>query len=152
MPPPLAAHGGRADCIDRSLSRTVSSTRAGDVDRRQALRQRMKELRAQLGSEQSDKPPPPAPMPPGWSETRTPTGQLYYYNAFTNETSWVMPGGGAPPAGASAAGRAGLQEQLNLAQAEYNQASMASRARSAPTFQPAALVSLSTLAGILTAL
>ncbi|KAI7898880.1 uncharacterized protein BX663DRAFT_489655 [Cokeromyces recurvatus] len=30
-------------------------------------------------------------LPPGWIEYRTPTGQPYWYNTFTKQTSWIFP-------------------------------------------------------------
>jgi len=42
-------------------------------------------------------PPQPAygqpPLPPNWAETKDPnTGDTYYYNSMTNQTSWDRPG------------------------------------------------------------
>lgn len=36
-------------------------------------------------------------LPAGWSECRTPDGQVYYYNATTNVTQWDRPGAAPPP-------------------------------------------------------
>lgn len=33
----------------------------------------------------------PPPLPPGWAEGRTPTGQPYWYNTTTGQSSWVYP-------------------------------------------------------------
>jgi hypothetical protein len=33
----------------------------------------------------------PPPLPAGWIEYRTPTGQPYWYNTFTTQSSWVYP-------------------------------------------------------------
>jgi len=30
-------------------------------------------------------------LPPGWIEHRTPTGQPYWYNTITRQTSWLFP-------------------------------------------------------------
>jgi transcription elongation regulator 1 len=30
-------------------------------------------------------------LPPGWLEYRTPTGQPYWYNTFTRQSSWQFP-------------------------------------------------------------
>lgn len=32
-----------------------------------------------------------APLPPGWVEYQTPTGQPYWYNNITRQSSWVYP-------------------------------------------------------------
>lgn len=32
-----------------------------------------------------------APLPPGWIEYRTPTGQPYWYNSITTQSSWTYP-------------------------------------------------------------
>ncbi|CAH7687605.1 hypothetical protein PPACK8108_LOCUS22415 [Phakopsora pachyrhizi] len=33
----------------------------------------------------------PAPLPPGWTEHRAPTGQFYYYHAVSRESTYVRP-------------------------------------------------------------
>jgi hypothetical protein len=66
---------------------------AGDAERRQSLQARLKELQA--ASSKDGKPAAPTALPPGWQETRTPTGELYYFNPSTQETAWTHPGGGA---------------------------------------------------------
>ncbi|KAF9982876.1 hypothetical protein BGZ75_005656 [Mortierella antarctica] len=35
--------------------------------------------------------PPPAFLPPGWTEHKAPDGMPYYYNAATGQSSWVRP-------------------------------------------------------------
>ncbi|KAJ5613016.1 hypothetical protein N7510_006210 [Penicillium lagena] len=34
---------------------------------------------------------PPAPLPPGWSEHRAPSGHLYYYNSTTKQSTYTRP-------------------------------------------------------------
>ena len=38
-------------------------------------------------------PAPPPTLPVGWIESRTPTGEVYYFNEQTNQTSWTPPHG-----------------------------------------------------------
>ncbi|KAL6854745.1 hypothetical protein ACO1O0_005870 [Amphichorda felina] len=38
-----------------------------------------------------------APLPPGWSEHKAPTGHTYYYNADTKESTYKRPGAQAAP-------------------------------------------------------
>jgi hypothetical protein len=35
-------------------------------------------------------------LPPGWLEYRTPTGQPYWYNTFTRQSSWQFPAVAVP--------------------------------------------------------
>ncbi|KAI1341033.1 hypothetical protein F5Y15DRAFT_23331 [Xylariaceae sp. FL0016] len=39
----------------------------------------------------------PAPLPPGWSEHKAPTGHTYYYNETTKESTYKRPGIQGPP-------------------------------------------------------
>lgn len=39
-----------------------------------------------------------APLPPGWTEHKAPTGHTYYYNAETEESTYKRPGLPPPPA------------------------------------------------------
>ncbi|KAG8910155.1 hypothetical protein FRC01_006498 [Tulasnella sp. 417] len=34
---------------------------------------------------------PPSPLPPGWTESTSPTGHSYYYHAATNQSTYVRP-------------------------------------------------------------
>ena len=64
-----------------------------DPQRIEALRRRIEELRLQISGKDGKAPapvPPPA-LPAGWAESRTPTGDVYYVNQATGETSWVSP-------------------------------------------------------------
>ena len=69
------------------------------------------------------KPPPPAQLPAGWQETRTPTGELYYYNAETGETAWQRPGGGSDGISSSIP----VEAQLAQVQAQIREASATAR-------------------------
>jgi len=47
-------------------------------------------------------PPPPPPfaqqhLSPGWRETLDPSGRQYYYNTFTQQSTWECPSGPPPP-------------------------------------------------------
>ncbi|KAK4460662.1 Pre-mRNA-splicing factor dre4 [Cladorrhinum samala] len=42
-----------------------------------------------------------APLPPGWTEHKAPTGHMYYYNAETKESTYKRPLATAPPAPAN---------------------------------------------------
>ena len=65
---------------------------AGDKERAEGIRKRLDVLTKQRDGGKG--PGPPSALPPGWTETRTATGQVYYFNQTTGETSWVTPGGG----------------------------------------------------------
>lgn len=43
-----------------------------------------------------------APLPPGWTEHKAPTGHTYYYNAETKESTYKRPGSGPVPQPVSA--------------------------------------------------
>jgi hypothetical protein len=50
-------------------------------------------------------------LPSGWEELKTEEGETYYYNSFTDETSWEKPAGSASaPAQAPAPAAGGLPE------------------------------------------
>lgn len=55
----------------------------------------------------------PAPLPEHWVATEDGSGDTYYYNSVTSETSWKWP---APP---PACARAGASEHNNLYEAVY---------------------------------
>ena len=93
---------------------------SGDSARKEQLTIRLKELRRRV-SVDPNRPPPPAALPPGWAESRTPTGELFFYNQATNETSWVRPHGGEAPPSAAA------PDELQAVQAGLREASSNSR-------------------------
>jgi len=91
---------------------------AGDKERADGIRARIEVLKKKLKeSEGADKkgPPPPAKLPAGWEESRTPTGEIYYYNSATGDTSWVNPGAGASGATGTAAENEVEMQQLQAA-------------------------------------
>ena len=96
---------------------------AADDRRRKDLLGRLQHLQKQIngaamGDGSTRLPPPPLPLPRGWEETRTNTGELYYYNAATQETSWSMPGGGGDGGG----GERDPKEELAEVQAGLREA------------------------------
>lgn len=69
---------------------------AGEEEaQRKQLSRRLKQLQEAVANDASiaNRPPPSpaAALPPGWSERRSPRGELYYLNELTNQTSWVTP-------------------------------------------------------------
>jgi len=91
----------------------------GDKSRVDGIRARMAELKAKLGAEKQSAPPPT--LPPGWTETRTPAGQLYYVNQQTGATSWEPPATGSGDGGAEGDAAAELQRlQAALREASSN--------------------------------
>ena len=97
---------------------------AGDKERADGIRARIEVLKKAIKeSEGADKkgPPPPAKLPAGWEESRTPTGDIYYYNSATGDTSWVNPGASSAT-GTAAENEVEMQQlQAALREASTNQ-------------------------------
>ena len=89
---------------------------AGDKQRADEIRTRIEQLaRAMKGDGDKKAPEPPGVLPAGWVESRTPTGQLYYFNEGTGETSWVSPAMAAAPLPESAEAQKAELERLQAA-------------------------------------
>jgi len=67
---------------------------AGDNERADQLRARLEEVKKAVKKDGKGPAPPPMLLP-GWSESRTPQGEVYYVNKNTGETSWMAPRGEA---------------------------------------------------------
>ena len=65
---------------------------AHDMDAVAGIRRRISEL-VEAIKKGGKGPEPPPTLPAGWIESRTPTGDVFYFNEQTNETSWSPPRG-----------------------------------------------------------
>ena len=65
----------------------------GDTTRTDGIHARLEQLKKTTGA---GTPVPPPALAPGWTETRTPAGEVYYVNETTGQTAWQAPLGVAP--------------------------------------------------------
>ena len=92
----------------------------GDRARCKELMKQIDKLKSELPSS-SATPKKPAALPKGWAESRTPAGQLYYFNEGTGQTSWLHPGD------VEGGGGDGAEARLRQLQAALREASANSR-------------------------
>ncbi|KAL1514521.1 hypothetical protein AB1Y20_003619 [Prymnesium parvum] len=92
----------------------------GDAATIQAMENRVKVLKKELGNGKE------AALPPGWSESKTEDGHTYYWNMHTNETSWSRPV--APPS--SDINKSAVQAELLRTQETLAAASAGNRSLS----------------------
>jgi len=71
----------------------------GDERQLQAMESRVKILKHELSELSGSPPGSAAALPPGWAESKTDEGHTYYWNTYTNESSWVRPQAAPSPRG-----------------------------------------------------
>jgi hypothetical protein len=88
----------------------------GDQNEQAVLKVKKKNLQKAVADGGGGKPSGLASLPPGWEETRTPTGEVYFFNAGSGATAWVRPGADSAGVGQNAAEElAQVKDQLRAA-------------------------------------